>query len=69
MTESTLSFVCFYVEVKCTLVEFGRTRKIPREDLDNVDVCVRRFNEKALACYYPVAEEVLVDVCILVIME
>lgn len=45
----------FCAEAKLTLVELGRTHQYQEE---NFDACMRRFHERALDCYTPVAEDV-----------
>lgn len=42
-----------------TLSQLGRTREYSNEDLD---VYVKRFREKALDCWDPMDEEMLLDV-------
>lgn len=56
----------FYVEVKFTLVELSRTRQHPGK---NLDAYIQRFHKKAVGCYNAVVEELLVDVCLLGVME
>lgn len=51
----------FGAEAKFSPVELGRTREYLVEDLD---LYMRRFHERAIICYDPVAEEALFDVCL-----
>lgn len=50
-------FLC--AEAKYTLAQLGCTRKYPGKDLD---LQIKRFDDKALDCSDPVNEEVLVGV-------
>lgn len=50
----------FHGEAKFTLVELDWTSQYSVEDLD---MYIKRFHEKALDCYDSVDEEVLFNVC------
>lgn len=56
---STLNTKIFCAEAKYTLAEFGCTRQFPSEDLN---LYVRKFQEKALDCCDLIDEDVLVNV-------
>lgn len=49
------------MEAKFSLVELGRTIQSQCEDLD---LYVKRFQEKALDCCGPVGKETMIDVCL-----
>lgn len=55
----TLNAKFFCAEARYTLVELGWTRQYPVVDLD---LYLQRFYEKALGCYDPIEEEILVNI-------
>lgn len=55
----------FQAEATFTFVKLDKTHKYPMEDLD---MYVKKFQEKALDCCDPL-EEVLINVCLHDIME
>lgn len=58
---SLFSTKLFYTEGKFILAELGRMDHYPRKDLDTY---MKRFHEKGLDHCDPIAEYVLIDVCL-----